>query len=504
LGRYLYNLFFAVFLLVSPEIVAQSREVDSLRGLLQKENADSLKASYEVYLSRAFRRINLHDSAVSAGNRALTITAHKEEPWALKQAALAEASIGQVYLQQQVYNMALDHYLLALQAFEKSGDRQKISTILGNIGLIYSGMSRYPKALDYYLKGLKIAEEIGDKGAIARCHGNIGIIYFNQKDFEKTLSYFSSALKIAEEIKSPELIATYITNIANTYGSMGDIPKAEEYTQRALKLAKELGARQLESSALINLANITDPECNKASSLVYFSQALVILREISDQLGIANTLQNMGIVYMRNRKYKEAYFHLTRARTISDSIGASFDAREDYLFLSELYEVSEISLPGEDEKKMLSNEEMQLLSNKYYKKHIALRDSLFNEENSRSLVAKELNYEFEKKELATKAEYERQRAIADAEEKRRTILLWLIVAMALSVAVIGMVVFRSLSLTKKQKIIIEEQALLTTKQKNIIEEKQKEIMDSIRYARRIQQSLLPTQKYMERILGKKA
>ncbi|MCC6837670.1 MAG: hypothetical protein IT234_03925 [Bacteroidia bacterium] len=38
------------------------------------------------------------------------------------------------------------------------------------------------------------------------------------------------------------------------------------------------------------------------------------------------------------------------------------------------------------------------------------------------------------------------------------------------------------------------------KQKEVVEQKQKEIIDSIRYSKRIQQSLLPKEKYIEKIL----
>ncbi len=37
----------------------------------------------------------------------------------------------------------------------------------------------------------------------------------------------------------------------------------------------------------------------------------------------------------------------------------------------------------------------------------------------------------------------------------------------------------------------------------LIEEKNKDILDSIKYARRIQTSLLPTEKYIERIINNK-
>jgi len=36
----------------------------------------------------------------------------------------------------------------------------------------------------------------------------------------------------------------------------------------------------------------------------------------------------------------------------------------------------------------------------------------------------------------------------------------------------------------------------------LVDEKQKEVLDSIRYAKRIQQSLMPTEKLIERILKK--
>jgi hypothetical protein len=39
-------------------------------------------------------------------------------------------------------------------------------------------------------------------------------------------------------------------------------------------------------------------------------------------------------------------------------------------------------------------------------------------------------------------------------------------------------------------------------QKQLVEEKQKEILSSIEYAQRIQRSLLPTEKFIERIIKK--
>ena len=54
---------------------------------------------------------------------------------------------------------------------------------------------------------------------------------------------------------------------------------------------------------------------------------------------------------------------------------------------------------------------------------------------------------------------------------------------------VAIILFRSNKQKQKAKFEIE-------RQKEMVEEKQKEIIDSITYARRIQKSLLPTEKYI--------
>ena len=60
---------------------------------------------------------------------------------------------------------------------------------------------------------------------------------------------------------------------------------------------------------------------------------------------------------------------------------------------------------------------------------------------------------------------------------------------------------RTVQLAEKTKLA-EEQKTIAEEQKKHIEEKQKEILDSINYAKRIQVALMPTEKYIERILNK--
>ena len=61
-------------------------------------------------------------------------------------------------------------------------------------------------------------------------------------------------------------------------------------------------------------------------------------------------------------------------------------------------------------------------------------------------------------------------------------------------------IFNRFRVTQKQKKIIESQKEIVEEQKKLVEEKNKDVMDSIHYAWRIQHSLLPTDKYIDKNL----
>jgi hypothetical protein len=108
-----------------------------------------------------------------------------------------------------------------------------------------------------------------------------------------------------------------------------------------------------------------------------------------------------------------------------------------------------------------------------------------------------MTYDFEKKEAVETAEHkkelENQQTLSAEKSRKQKIVLFLVSCFLVLVLVFAGFIFRSLHITRKQKAIIEDQKLL-------VEEKQKEIIDSITYARRIQRSLLPTEKYIDKNL----
>jgi tetratricopeptide (TPR) repeat protein len=203
---------------------------------------------------------------------------------------------------------------------------------------------------------------------------------------------------------------------------------------------------------------------------------------IDNKAEIAALYDNIGVLYLKQKKHDQAKSYSLKAINISTQIGDLVGVMEVNKNLSEICNATG------DHKTALE----------YYKQYVITKDSVFNTEKNKQFTRNEMNYEFEKKEAATKAGQEKKDAVTAAEKKKQQTVLLLVSCVLILVFIFAGFIFRSLSITRKQKSLIELKNKETEEQKKIIEEKNKDILDSIRYAKRIQQSLLPTEKYFER------
>jgi hypothetical protein len=136
---------------------------------------------------------------------------------------------------------------------------------------------------------------------------------------------------------------------------------------------------------------------------------------------------------------------------------------------------------------------------KDYKLFIQYRDSLVNEANTKRSVQLQMQYEFDKKQAADSiqnAERLAQEELHHSQEiSQQRMYTYGGAAGFLLMLVVAGISFNAYRQKQKANAII-------TEQKSLVEEKQKEILDSIYYARRIQRSLLPSERYIQRVLEK--
>ncbi len=393
------------------------------------------------------------------------------------------------------YKKALKYYKKSLKIFEELGTssddlsrtegrealaksgRKGMSASYNNIGAIHQYQGNYPKALEYYQKSLKIKEELGGRKGMSSSYNNIGAIHYYQGNYPKALEYYQKSLKIREELGNRKGMSASYNNIGLIHNEQGNYPRALEYFQKSLKIKEELGDRKGMSYCYGNIGIIHKNQGNYPKALEYYQKSLKIFEKLGDRQGIAQILVNIAGLNIELKNYTKAIEQANKCLNIAKEIGFLLCERYAYEYLFTTYD-------------SLRNYKKAYYYHQLYKQ---ANDSLFNEESSEKLIEMETRYKTEKKEQEIEkqkillekkdAEVKQQEAVADRQRMQRNAFIGGFILVLL----LSIIVFRSYRQQKKQKSVI---AL-----------KNKNITDSINYAVRIQQAILPSEDFTNEILG---
>jgi tetratricopeptide (TPR) repeat protein len=378
--------------------------------------------------------------------------------------ALSEIA-GNVYLYSNPDSSFI--YADSLQQFaEKVQNKKQIANALNLKGISFVMRGNYHHAIDYINKSLKISEEINDKNGISNSTNSLGIIYQNQKDFKKSLEYFNRFYDIKQEIKDTIGMANALSNIGLAQSNLGLKEDALITHLRSIDYRKHLGDKLGLANSYANIGNLYNDDKKIELALESFLNSLELFKQINNAYGQAALYFNIGKLYLENKNLQlaHAYTDSGYATAIKSQVKQQLAFGNDLLY--KIYKEK-----GDFEKALY-----------HYENAVLIRDSLNNDENKKMLLQKQFEFEYERKEAKILEEQKKQRMIT-----------FFIAVISVFTAFILFLVYRNLKQTKKQKKLIENQ-------KSVLEEKQKEILDSIKYAKRIQMALLTSEIYIEKSL----
>ena len=221
-------------------------------------------------------------------------------------------------------------------------------------------------------------------------------------------------------------------------------------------------------------------------------------KEIGNKLGISNTLNNIGNIYLEKGNYYKAIQYGKRAKIIADEIGVLVKTKNNAEFLWKVYKKTT------DYKRSLEMFEL----------YTATKDSINSIENQKAVIRQEYQYQYEKKAatdsimaieeikiadalLAAEKAENKQHQIEAIKQQEEKYFLFGGLALAL---IFGGFIFNRFRITAKQKLIIEGQKEKVDEAFDELEEKNQEILASINYAKRIQSAILPPAKIVKEYL----
>jgi tetratricopeptide (TPR) repeat protein len=451
--------------------------MDSLLFELKSAKNDTNKVNLLNELSYQSYRDGAFEAEMKYGKQALDLA--KKLIWK-KGMADAYRNIGGAYEDISDYQMAQKQYVLALKMYQELGDQFGESAIYNNIGEICRYLGNYPEALKNYFTALTIKEQIGDQSGLSTVYNNMGIVYERQGNYKEALKNHFASLEI--ELGDELLIASSYNNIALVYEKLGDYDACLDYNFKALAL-RETNANKLGMAhSYNNIGIIYYIKGIHDEALKYCQAALTISEDIGDKSGIISAYNNLGRIYIATGKASHGKVWLQKALTIAEELGYKELMKTSYsgLFMAD---------------SATRNYESALYN---FQQYIAIRDSLINEEKTKLSVQLQMQYEFDKKEALAKAEQDKKDALAAEQNKKQELQKNVLLSGILVLLVIVAIVFRSYrnkrkanAIISRQKEEVEAQRMLAERQKLIVEEKNNEILDSITYAKNLQDAILP-------------
>ncbi len=453
------------------------------------------------------------EQVVKLADKLLTQTINgSERKKILKQKALALSYISGFYLFPKNLYLKSEYDKKRLAIYQEINDTAYIIGTINILSLDFRDMGNIPKVLEYYQKGLSISKEMNYKKGIENFLSAIAGIYKEQGDYSQALENSRKALLLNYELKDTINLQRTLETIGIIYGYLHNTRLANEYLYKAILLL-ELKKDNISVIADYNILGQMYAKNNDFSNaMIYYQKGLSMAESLKISGYLRAILGNIGKTYLKQNNIEKALEFHYKALEIGGANNpySCEDLANDYLkqknytkakYYSDCYykEMSQASnLENCKNAEQLAAKVDSCNKNYadaywHYKKYILLRDKLNSEEVRKAATQEKFQTEYDKQTAADKALQEKKDEIAKAESKKQKLVIVFIGVGLLLVLVFAGFIFRSLRIRNKQNKIIFEQ-------KTIVEEKQKEILDSIEYALRIQTAILPPQKIVKQYL----
>jgi tetratricopeptide (TPR) repeat protein len=380
------------------------------------------------------------------------------------------------------------------KCFELLKDPQEIKLLINlylNLGTVNAEMGDFAAALLNVNQALKLSEQNNFVEQLPAIYSAICAIYVETNEIEKGKRAAFKSLGLAEESNQLIYISLAFDNLCNIFSQTNKPDSAIFFSKKALEFAEKMQNKELMSSALGNLAALySDQKKYKEAKEIYL-HAIKMNEEIGDLQGLSSRLMNLSTVQMSLKDLTGALISLEKALSIAKKTENLTTRSYIEQHFWELYK-----LKG-DAKKALE----------HYEDHIKFRDSLNSAENRKKLVKAELKYEYEKQAAADSVAHAKESEIKNVELKRQEAEIkakknqqYALFGGLFLVGLFSIFMYNRFKVTQKQKVVIEHQKEIVEEQKKIVEEKQQEILDSIKYAKRIQMAQIPSDKRVHLIL----
>lgn len=213
-------------------------------------------------------------------------------------------NLGVTYQYTGEYKTSIEYFEKSKQIKILLKDTIGIANCNINIGIAFMNIKEYDKSPDYFREALALYQSKNSLKGIAQSYQNLGVAYENLENPEKSMQYYLSALDIYKRMGSQENLAVSYNNIGEAYLGKKQYKKAEEYLLNSLSISKEIKYTELSLHTTRVLKDLHAQSGDYKKAFDYFTE----LKNIEDSLFEADKIKNLQELqkkYDTEKKEKE-------------------------------------------------------------------------------------------------------------------------------------------------------------------------------------------------------
>jgi len=325
------------------------------------------------------------------------------------------------------FSVSVELYMQSLYIYEKLNNQKFIASTSNNIANAYLGVDDYDKAEEFYKKSYDAGLICGDTNAIAVPLVGLAILHENNGNTDKALEATLEAIPLFEGINRLDAMVVCYVNAATYCYTLNKKEEAFSWINKGKEVNKILNNKYFEGSILLNESKWLSEKGEHQEAMKLGEEALVILQSINSRLDVMTSHESLSNIYAATGKFEKAYSSLQQYLTLKDSL---------------------------------------------------------NEVNKTEIM-EEMNAKYETSEKEKEiVSLNKEKEIQTLQNKKNTTILYIALAGIIVMLVLVVISYRAFKAKKKSNVTLQNK-------NTIIEEKNREILDSIQYAKRIQDAILP-------------
>ena len=491
----------------------KAQKLDSLKSFLVKSKEDTLKLDCYYRLGN----ILTSTSAEEAQNyiwEGLDLSEKLNEEIFEGRLSLLLANH---YSNHEQFDSSNYYYRKSYEAFKQIKDTSRIIGTLADFGTTQTRRAEYQNAIKSFKSGMSYALTINDTDNVAYLNEKIAMVENYRGDLVNSATHYLKAIELYALLGDKPSEGRAYANFAQVKSGLGQTKEALKLIQKAYMAFSKNMTPNVEIVLFNNMGYLFEVLGQNDSAIFYFEKSKSIVEKVGNERMYSTVIYNIANLMIITNELDKAEAYLNESFEIKDKLKDKAGLCGVHIGMAKLAYTKEnfvqcksnasiaLDLAKEIESlsKQKSAHKFLFLSNRGLKKYkealeqhisfIAIKDSISGEENTKLVLKKELQYEFDKQKIIDDKETAVRLAVAETEKKKQNVITFAILGGLILVVIFSLFILSRLKLTRKQKIKIEH----THRE---LEEKNNEILDSITYAKRIQSAILPSNSFVKEYL----